>query len=105
MRYFHPPNDDFEAAVQNIKARLTESIIETEVRTMERPHVVVCEAMGSEFISYVGPFSSGFAALARAEQEAGQLTPKDRIRYSVAPLFDPEGDEASDAHSTAGDQP
>jgi len=83
-----PPSIDRRLSKQ-MRGSVQEALIAEELSSVEKPHVVECRIRGTGIASLVGPFPSGIAALAHAEDEARRSAPEDNLQYTVLPLATP----------------
>lgn len=85
------PLDPFLMA--EVTARIHDALVADELDSMDGPHVVMCNVVGTDIVSIIGPFRTGLAALMHAEAEARRSTKDQGLEYCVASLWPPSEPE------------
>jgi hypothetical protein len=97
------PYGERQVTVAQITQRLLDVMIEHELESLTRPHIVVCTYLdGSESTYYLGPYPSAIGALEAAFAEAESVRfelPDVPVRATIAPLA-PTAGSASKAADT-----
>lgn len=88
-----PASDDSnlpQSDVSRLIGNLRQTLCEVEANEVDGPHLMICQDEAIGLKVFVGPFTSGIAALRAAEIETRtEIRTGGSARYSVAPLLPP----------------
>ena len=83
-----PTVDHFSPANEQA---LLDWLVQTEVDSLDQPHILVCRDLESNIVSYGGPFPSAMEALCVAQrehdEEARANSGRPTLQFAVAPLL------------------
>ncbi|MGE0166684.1 MAG: hypothetical protein AB7I40_06585 [Nocardioides sp.] len=69
--------------------RLMATLVNEEVGSLMRPHIVVCSSRDTAMVCYSGPYPDGLSALIAAERDARQVFDDLDLHFQVSPLLPP----------------
>jgi hypothetical protein len=84
------PNRDSEGPLVNWAARvLIDLVSDQALEEAELPHILICRALDTGYVTYSGPYLTAMDAMVAADYEEGLAANDTEIdlEFSVAPIY------------------